>query len=395
MLDRLRNDFPVLDKKIIYFDSACMSLKPRQVIEAMSSYYNEFSACGGRSEHKLARKVTEEMERSREKIKKFINARKSEEIVFNKNTTEGINFIANSLDLKNGLVLTTDREHNSNLLPWIRLNKDGKIKHEIVKSKDNFEFDLENFSKKVKNAKLVSFVHTSNLDGYTLPVKEIIKIAHENDALVLLDGAQSVPHKEIDVKKLDVDFLAFSGHKMLGPNGVGVLYGKEDLLKELKPFIIGGETVIDSTYDDFKLEKIPNRFEAGLQNYSGIIGLGAAVDYLSKIGMNKIMEHELKLNKKLSLSLKEFEKFEIIGVKDFNLRGSILSFRIKGISIHEVAHMLDQHNIMIRSGAHCVHSWFNAHHLDGSCRVSLYLYNNEEECETFLETIKKIVRLVK
>ena len=378
-IEKIRKDFPILDK-VTYLDSACISLKPIQVINKINEYYNQYPACAGRSAHKLSKKVDEEIYKTRKSIQKFLNAKSEKEIVFTRNTTESINLVARSLNIKN--VLISDREHNSNLLPWMYLHK-----FKILKSKDDYTFNMELFKKEVKNVSLVSVVFTSNIDGYSLPIKEIIKIAHENKALVLLDAAQAVPHKEIDVKKLDVDFLAFSGHKMLGPTGTGILYAKEKLLEEMKPFILGGHTVYNSTYKDYNLEKIPERFEAGLQDYAGIIGLQESVKYLNNIGMKNIVEHEAKLKKYLINELKNMNKISFVG----NLNDSgVLSFNIKGMNCHDVAIILDQNNIALRSGSHCCHSWFNANKIDGSVRSSLYLYNNLEDFKILIENLKKI-----
>lgn len=393
-IQKIREDFPIFKrlingKPIIYMDSACVTLRPIQVINAINKYYKEFPACAGRSMHTLGKEVTQEVYNSRRTIQKFINAKKTNEIIFTKNTTESINLVANSLNLKEGdTVLTSDKEHNSGLLPFQLLKRNG-IKHKIFKFSD-----LNDFQNKLnKDVKLVSTVHTSNLDGTSNPIKEIIKRAHENNSLVLIDGAQSVPHKEINLRKLDVDFLAFSGHKMLGPSGTGVLYGKIDLLEKLNPFIIGGDTVKNSTYDSYEAEEIPERFEAGLQNYAGIIGFAEAVKYLTKVGLRNIAVHEQQLNKFIS---DEFVNLgiDIIGDLNSEKRSGIISFNIKGIDPHGVAGILNESsNIMIRSGMHCVHSWFNAHNLKGSARVSLYLYNTKEECETLIDEIKKIIKL--
>jgi cysteine desulfurase/selenocysteine lyase len=394
-IEKIREDFPVLNRKInskpiIYFDNACMTLKPRPVIESMNRYYNEYPACAGRSNHKLARQVTEEVESSRKTIQKFFSAKKESEIIFTRNTTEGINLIANSFVKENDIILTTDKEHNSNLLPW----QARKVRHIISNSKSDNTFDIEDYKKKIKGARLVSMVHTSNLDGTTIPEKEIIKIAHANGAYVMLDAAQSAGHREIDVRKLDVDFLACSLHKMLGPTGMGVLYGKQEIVEEMQPFMMGGETVTDSTYTTHKIEKLPERFEAGLQNYAGIIGAGEAVRYLSKTGLREIEKHENDMNKKLTDELAP--EVKIIGPADSRLRSGIFSFIVPGADNHEIALMLDNNaNIMIRSGAHCVHSWFNARGLKGSCRASLYLYNMKEECDIFIEELKKILKIVK
>jgi len=390
-VEKIRKDFPVFETGAVYMDSACVSLKPKQVVEAMNRYYYEFPGCAGRSMHKIGNKVTESIAASRKTLAKFFGT-KPQNIIFTRNTTEGINLVANSLGLKKGdKVVTTDKEHNSNLLPWQRLAKQG-IKHEIVKGNLDNTFNLDEFQDKVKGAKLVSMVHTSNLDGVTNPVKEIIKIAHENGALVMIDGAQGAPHKDINLKKLDVDFFACSGHKMLGPSGIGMLYGKQELLEKIDPFLIGGDTVSESTYTTAEFEKPPEKFEAGLQNYAGMIGFAEAAKYLDKIGMKNIAKHEIKLNKKVTEAFLDMG-IKIIGPEDPSLRSGIISFLMKGKDPHEIALMLDSSaNIMTRSGAHCVHSWFNAHNMVGTTRASLYLYNNEEDCDKLIEEIKKIAK---
>ena len=304
--EKIRQDFPVLHKKIdgkpiIYFDNACMTLRPLPVIEAILKYYEEYPYCGERSAHKLGKKVTEETEKARKTIKDFLGAKNEKEIVFTKNATEAINLVARSFGFKSGdVILTTDREHNSNLLPWQALKRIG-VRHEVVKSRPDGTFDLQAFEKRMdKSVKLVAIVHTSNLDGYTTPVPEITKIVHDWRSLVLLDAAQSAGHKEIDVSKFDVDFLACSGHKMMGPSGIGVLYGKYHLLKELNPFLMGGGTVNSSTYDTADYQKPPERFEAGLQNYAGMVGMAEAARYIQRIGRANIAKHELAMNKKVT-----------------------------------------------------------------------------------------------
>jgi len=374
-VDKIREDFPILKKNIIYFDSACMSLRPKQVVDKINEYYNEYPACAGRSIHKLGTRIEREVNLARETIKKFIGAKKSNEIIFTKNTTESINLLANSF--KFDKVLVTDREHNSNLLPW------QKFKYGILKSNPDFSFNLEKFSEAVSNYDLISFFYTSNVDGYSLPVKEIIKIAHENNVKVHLDAAQAVPHQEINVKKLDVDFLSFSGHKMLGPSGTGVLYGKEELLNGMKQFIVGGETVMNSTYRDFIIDKLPHKFEGGLQNYAGILGLAEAAKYLLKVGLNDIKEHEIRLVKTINTN-----GLKLIG--NMGDRG-VFNFNIPGVNFHEVASLLDvSKNIMIRSGAHCVHAWYNAQNIEGSARASFYLYNTLDEVRIFNEELEKL-----
>ncbi|MEW6408050.1 MAG: aminotransferase class V-fold PLP-dependent enzyme [Patescibacteria group bacterium] len=400
-LEKTRKDFPSLQeivngKPVIYFDNACSSLRPLAVIEAMNEYYRKYPACGGRSMHKLGETVTNKIDETRNIVAKFIKAKRKEEIIFARNTTEGINLVAHSLGLKRGdIVLTTDKEHNSNLIPWqIMAEKEGII-HKIVPSKDDNTFDLDGFQKIMsEQIKLVSMVYTSNLDGVSIPAQEIIKIAHQFGAKVLLDAAQTASHQEIDVSKLDADFLAFSGHKMLGPSGTGVLYGKYHILETLEPFLAGGNTVEYSTYENHKLLPPPERFEAGLQDYAGIIGLGEAVKYLEKIGFENIAKREYELNKFITEEIIKIPKLKIIGPLDPASRGGVISFYIEGIDPHQITLILDETaNIMIRSGQHCVHSWFASRQINGSARVSLYFYNTKEEAEIFVETLNKIVKL--
>ncbi len=394
-VSKVREDFPVLKKGVIYFDNACMSLKPRQVVEKMNEYYNEYPACSGRSGHALAKKVELEADTARAEVKKLINAKHDEEIIFVRNATEGINLVANGLDWKEGdEVIVSDKEHNSNLIPWLKLKKKG-VKVVISKTNEDGTFNLGNFEKCFsKKTKLVAIVHVSNLDGVENPLDKISKIARERGVLVLADGAQSFPHKEIDVRKLDVDFFVLSGHKALGPTGVGVLYGNKDLLEKMEQFIVGGHTVLDSTYEDYKPEVLPHKFEAGLQDYAGIIGFGEACRYLRKIGFKEIEKHELKLNKIVTEGLLAEKKIKLVGPKEPEKRGGIFTFNVQGMKSHDVAKMLDSSKkIAARSGAFCVHSWFNSRKLDGAVRASFYFYNTEEEVKLFVEEVRKIVQL--
>lgn len=376
-MDRLlktRGDFPSTKNKIIYFDSACQSLRPKHVIEAIKDYYENYPACASRSAHQWARKVTEKIWQTRQKIAKFINAKKPEEIIFTRNTTEGINLVAYCLKPKR--VLTTDKEHNSNLLPWQVL----KCEHRICR------FDLADFAQKAKDVDLISVVYTSNLDGTTIKLNQIKK----NNALLLVDGAQFVPHRRIDVQKLDLDFLAFSGHKMLGPSGIGVLYAKKELLEKMPVFMTGGETARWTTYKEHEFLPAPEKFEPGLQNYAGIIGLNAAVDYLDKI-IDQIPEYEFELNKLATEGLKKLP-VKILGPIEPEQRGSIISFYSEKMSSHQIALMLDEiANIAVRSGQFCCHSWFNANNIKDAVRLSFYFYNSKEEIKIFVETLKKIL----
>lgn len=391
--ERIRQDFPVLEKGIAYLDSACMSLKPRKVMWAMMQYYNDYPACVGRSNHRLGEQAKSAYEDARKTIAKFIGA-KPEEIIFTRNTTESINIVSHSLGLKKGdVVLGTDKEHNSNLVPWQMLAEKG-VRHNVVFSKSDNTFDFDKYEALLKkNVKLVSMVHSSNIDGVTNPAKEIIRAGHDNGSLVLLDAAQSVPHKKIDVHSLGVDFLAFSGHKMLGPTGTGILYVRKDKMDELGPFMTGGETVANTTYDSHEFLKPPELFEAGLQDYAGFIGLAEAVRYLQSAGLDDMEAHEHNLNRKINDGLLSAGA-DIIGPADPGLRGGITSFNLKGVDYHQVSLMLDKiGSVMVRSGQHCVHSWFNAHGIKGSVRASLYLYNNDKDVDVFIDTIRKIAKL--
>lgn len=462
-LRQLRNDFPALwqernGKPPIYFDNASMTLKPVQVIAAMDRYYYSFPSCGGRgrSRHWFSRRVVwetdgnadelkgkngsklapdhpwMEVEGAREKLRRLINARKATEIIFTRNTTESINLIARSFRFAPGaVVLTTDREHNSNLCPWQELERAGTIRHLIVRSNDDNTFNLDEYARMLSryNVQLVSMVHTANLDGHTIPIPEITRLAHERGAQVLIDAAQSVAHSVVDVQLLDVDFLATSIHKMCGPTGIGILYGKESALKELGTFIVGGDTVADTFHDAPPVYLDPPwRFEAGLQNFAGIIGAGAAADYLMAIGLENIADHERQLNRLVTEGLADLrDEFEIIGPENPELRGGVVNLlcRRKGAVrmscerfIREVGHMWDVtgpknsgpdaeivgldellngwNNIMVRSGLFCVHSWFHARRISPerqTARLSFYLYNTVEECQQFLATIHRIVRL--
>jgi cysteine desulfurase/selenocysteine lyase len=391
-IDKIRSDFPILSKKIngkpfIYFDSACTSLKPRKVIDAILAYYTEYTGCAGRSLHKFATKTDEEFEKAREKIAKFINAKRSEEIIWTKNTTESINLVSHSFNFNKGdKVLTTNLEHSSGLMPWQLRAENGDIILDFVLCDNDGEFNIEEFKKKIdKKTKLVSVIHVSNVTGTKAPLEEIIKIAHDNSSLVLVDGAQSVPHIPMDVRKLDIDFLAFSGHKMCGPTGIGCLYGKYDLLKDLQPFIVGGETIKDADLKTCIFEDLPQRLEGGIQHYAGGIGLGAAVDYLSSIGMKNIETYEKELAKLLIEGLLTVPGIDLIGPKDYRKRSALAAFNIKGMEPHDIAIMLDEQNIFVRSGMHCaypIHKFL--HENKGSARASLYFYNTKEEVKIFI-----------
>jgi cysteine desulfurase/selenocysteine lyase len=401
-INKIRKDFPILQKKInrkpvIYFDNACISLKPIQVIRAMDDYYLNYTGCHGRSAHRFGRQTTQLYNKTRENIREFINASKDEEVIFTKNTTEAVNLVARSLGLKDGdIVLLSEIEHNSNLIIWQLLKREKGVEYKIIRLNDDLTFDLKNFNLSLtEKVKLVSLTHTSNISGVTFPAKQIIELAHKFNALVMLDGTQSAPHRRIDVQDLDVDFFVFSIHKMLGPTGVGVLYGKEKLLENMSQFIVGGETLIDSTYESYTPAPLPEKFEAGLQNYAGVIGASKAVEYIKNLGPENILLHENKLNAIITEGLLKIPEVTILGPRDPDLRGSIINFYVGGINSLDLAMVLDESsNIMVRSGKHCAHAWYNSHNIDGSVRASLYFYNTEEEAEIFVENARKAVNFL-
>ncbi|HDP97104.1 MAG TPA: cysteine desulfurase [Euryarchaeota archaeon] len=396
--ERIRNDFPVLERRfdgkpIIYFDSACQTLRPKSVIDAITRYYNEFPACAGRSVHKLATQVSLEIDTARGRIAEFVNAKSADQICFFKNCTEAMNTVLFGIGLKKGdTVVATDREHNSMHVPLLMLKDTVGIEYDYVQSRKDETFDLDRFTDMMnKKVRLVAMCHTSNVNGTTIPAKEICDIAHENGCIVLLDGAQYMPYGVADLEKIGADLYAFSSHKMCGPSGLGVLYGKTGILEEIKPLIYGGHAIVRSDRDKAELISPPERFEAGLQNYSGIIGAGAATTYLSDIGRENIVSHVSSLNKLATDGLSEIKEVSILEPVEPSERGGILSFNIDGYRAHDVAMIADhRENVMIRSGMHCVHSWFNDRGIEGSARASFYIYNTKEEVEVFIDMIRKI-----
>ncbi len=397
---KVRQDFPLLrDQKqpLVYFDNACMSLRPFEVISAIRRYYETMSACAGRSNHHLAAMVSEAVDQSREAVKNFINAKKKEEIIFTRNTSEGLNLLAHSLHLNRGdVVVISDKEHNSNLVPWLYLQKTLGIEVRIVPSTTTNEASVSNWEHALTgNIKVVSLVYTSNLDGVTNPIREITQLAHRARAVVIVDAAQAVPHQVIDVHHLDVDFLVFSMHKLCGPSGMGVLYGKYSLLDTLEPFMVGGDTVERTSYDSYTLLPVPERYEAGLQDYAGIMGTQAAIEYITQLGLNNIHDREIQLNTYLTQGLNEMDRIHLIGPSDPAKRSGIVSFTVDGADHHQIALMLDKvGNVCVRSGQHCVHSWFTDRKIAGSVRASMYFYNTTEEVDIFLETLRKVLAII-
>ena len=393
-METVRKDFPTIRKGLgIYLDSACQSLRPDQVIEAMDDYYGNYPACGGRSVHSMATKVSLAIDDTRSALASFFGTDDPECYIFTKNTTEGLNTAAFGLGLKRGdVVVTTDAEHNSNHVPWLHLAETVGIQRRFSKSGATGEFDMESFKSCMgKDVKVVSIQHSNNVTGCSVPVKAVTEIAHDYGATVIIDGAQAAPHMPVDLKKIDADIYCLSMHKMLGPTGMGVMYGKKEVLEKLKPLTLGGGTVGLATYDSVSLAPIPDRFEAGLLNYAGIIGTKAAIDYLSKIGMDNVEKWDTELMRRAVGNLEDVKNLHLVGPEQPGKRCGVLSFNIDGLASHDIAMMLDSMSgVMIRSGMHCAHPFYVSRAIDGSARASTYLYNSLKEIDVFTETVRKI-----
>lgn len=392
-VNSIRQDFPILRTGITYFDNAASSLTPEPVLEKMMEFYHEYRANVERGVHRLSQKAGEEYANARSKVADLINA-KPEEVIMTKNTTESINTVACGLAWHKGdKVVATNIEHHSNLIVWLRLKKRYGVDVEFVKANSEGVLDVADFEKAIDDrTKLVAVTHASNVLGSISPVEEIASIAHERGAHLLVDGAQSVPHMHLNVKEMGCDFLAFSGHKMCGPTGIGVLYIREDLHDEVEPLCIGGGNIKDVGIDYYQLAQGPHRFEAGTPPIAEAIGLGAAADYLQSIGMDEIRAHDARLIEKMYDEMTTIPKVTVYGPEP-RRRVAILSFNIEGLNPHEVGLALDiSAKIMIRSGAHCTIPLMKdvIHHPDGTARASTYLYNTQEEVDKFLGEISEL-----
>jgi cysteine desulfurase/selenocysteine lyase len=395
---KIREDFPILRSGIIYLDSTATSLTPEPVLEKMLEYYREYRANVERGVHRLSVRASEEYERARAKVTAFLNAKSTSELVFTRNTTEGINIVANGSKWRKGdKIVTTVLEHHSNFIVWLRVRDRCGAKVEIVMPRKPAEqglFDLADFEKAIDDkTKLVAITHVSNVLGVITPVTEIAEIAHDHGALVLVDGAQSVPHMSIDVEKLGCDFLAFSGHKMCAPTGIGALYMREEVQKEVEPLYIGGGTIEDVTVHGYTLEAGVGRFEAGTPDVAGAIGLGAAVDYLNQTGMENIERYEKQLAKQMYEGLMSIPKVEVYGPEP-KYRVCIVPFNVADLNPHDVALALDvSANIMVRSGHHCAQPLSKTIICKpGTVRASAYFYNTKEEIEKLISAVEEIAR---
>lgn len=399
-VNEIRKDFPILDretasgKRIIYLDSTATSQKPVQVIEAMNDYYRRSNANIHRGVHTLAEEATAMYEGAREKIAKFINAASSREIIYTRNTTESINLVAYSwarANLKSGdLVILTEMEHHSNLVPWHMLQMERGIELEFIPVTEDGVLELDTYKALLnRTPKLVSFTHMSNVLGTINPAAEIIQLAHAAGAIVMVDGAQSVPHLTVDVQALDADFYAFSAHKMCGPTGIGVLYGKSALLESMPPFLGGGDMIKEVKLRSFRANSLPHKFEAGTPAIAEAVGFGAAVDYLTQIGMDKIAAHEHEVTE---YALDRLE--EIPGVKLFgpsaDKKGGVAAFTLEGVHPHDVAQILDRDGIAVRAGHHCAQPLHEKFGIPATSRASFYLYSTKEEVDLLVNGIYKV-----
>ena len=394
-------DFPILkNRDMAYLDSGATTQKPQKVLDAVESFYEHENANPHRGAYSLSIEATEAYESTRGKIAKFINARYPEEIIFSKNATESLNLLAYSYGLDNlkkeDEVVISIMEHHSNLVPWQYVtNKTGStLKYMYIN--DNFEISKEEIESKITDkTKIVGITHISNVLGTINPVKEIIKYAHKKGAIVIVDASQSIPHMKIDVQDLDADFLVFSGHKMLAPLGIGVLYGKKELLQKMKPFLMGGD-MIEYVYEQkTTFAPLPNKFEAGTQNVEGVIGLGAAIDYINEIGYDKIAEVEKELTEYAREKLSKLDYLDLYLTPNKENHSSVFSFNIKGVHPHDVASILDTENVYVRSGNHCAQPLLRSLGIDSTCRASLYFYNTKEDIDKLVQGLDKAYNMFK
>ncbi len=404
---KIRKDFPALERRIngrpvVYLDSACMALKPRQVIDAMNEYYEMYPACAGRSIHRFGEEASNAYSAARGKFAKFLNAAQEEECIWTRNATESLNIVASSVKLPKGSkIITTSLEHHSGSLPFVERAKRDGLEIEIVKAQMDGTFDIEDWKSAIdNNTSLVSVVHSSNVTGTVSSMKDIVEIAHDRGALVMCDDAQYAPHHPLDVQKADVDFSCISVHKMCGPTGMGVLYGKMEHLESMNMALYGGDTVSDVKFEDGQIipEYLPppEKFEAGLQNYAGAIGAGAAAEYLQAIGMHEIEKHERSLLKVALKKLLDMEHVRILGTDDINIKTGLVTFSVDTVpSAHDVATFLnDEYNVMIRSGWHCAGPFHYQMGIDpkkGTARASFYLYNNMDDVKVFLDGLETLI----
>ena len=400
-VNNFKKDFPIFENKdIAYLDSGATTQKPTSVLEAIEKFYKNENANPHRGAYGLSIEATEIYENTRDKIAKFINAKHREEIIFSKNASESLNLIAYSYGLdnlkKDDEIVLSIMEHHSNLVPWQMVTKATESKLNYMYINDNFEISDEEIETKITDkTKIVGITHVSNVLGTINNIEKIIKYAHKKGAIVVVDGSQSIPHMEIDVQKLDADFFVFSGHKMLAPLGIGILYGKREILNKMNPFLMGGD-MIEYVYEqETTFAPLPNKFEAGTQNVEGVIGLGAAIDYIKNIGYNKIQEIEKEVTSYARQELSKLEYLTLYLTPNEEKHSSVISFNIKGVHPHDVASILDSENVCVRSGNHCAQPLLRSMGIDSTCRASFYIYNTKEDVDKLVIALNKAYNMFK
>ncbi|MEX0910726.1 MAG: cysteine desulfurase [Nitrosopumilaceae archaeon] len=400
-IENIRKDFPILQRKVhtskplVYFDNAATSQKPIQVIDAIRNYYLNYNSNIHRAVHQLAEESTAAFELTRDKVAKFINAKNREEIVFVRGTTEAINLIAYSWGRQNvqqdDIVVTTEYEHHSNIVPWQLLTKEKEAKLRYIGVDDNGELILDQLDEYLDTGrvKLVTVSHMSNVLGTISPVEDIIRKCHKKGVKVLLDAAQSVPHMKADVQKLDCDFFVFSAHKMLGPTGVGVLWARKEILDSMPPFHGGGDMIREVHKYETTWNDLPFKFEAGTPNIADVIGFSAAIDYLDVIGMDKVREHEIELTKYALDKISAVKGIILYGTPDMSKRGGVISFNLGDIHPHDLATIIDEDGVAIRSGHHCAQVLMERLEVAATSRASFYIYNTKEEVDVFIRSLNR------
>jgi cysteine desulfurase/selenocysteine lyase len=402
---KIRADFPILRRKIggkplVYLDNAATSQKPKAVIDAIDRYYHEYNANVHRGVHRLSEEATVAFEQSREEFARFIGAKAAKEIIFVRNATEALNLVALSwarANLKSGdRILLTEMEHHSNIVPWQMLAKEKGLRIDYVEIRDDGILNWETFEQLIKESpKVLSLAHVSNALGTINPVKQMAREAHKVGATVIVDAAQSVPHMPVDVADLECDFLAASGHKMLAPTGIGMLYGRQDLLDHMEPLMGGGEMIKEVHLQDARWNDLPWKFEAGTPNIEGVIGLGAAVDYLTKLGMQNVREHEKDITRYAIERLAGVKGLVLYGTKEIEKRGAVISFNLGDIHAHDLATVLDTQGIAIRSGQHCAQPLMERLKVPATSRASFYIYNTRREVDILVRALEKARKMFK
>ena len=399
-LTEIRDDFPILKSRInnhqlVYFDNAATTQKPQSVIDGISNYYKSYNANIHRGIHSLAEKATEEFEETRSLVKEFINASSENEIIFTRGTTEGINLISSSLGKfyfnEGDEIIISEMEHHSNIVPWQMIADENKLNLKVINVSENGEIDMDHFKSLIsEKTKLVSIVYISNTLGTINPVKKIIEKCKENNILSVVDGAQSSAHKKIDVTDLNCDFYVFSAHKMYGPTGVGVVYGKEEILEKMPPYMGGGEMIKDVSFSNTSYNNLPYKFEAGTPNIGDVIGFKEAINYIKNIGIDDIETYEISLKKYTEDALKKIDGIKVVGTaKD---KVGIFSFTTEKVHYYDLGLLLDAKGIALRTGHHCTQPLMDKYSLDGTARLSLAIYNSTEEVDYFVESLSNLIK---